>query len=100
MIKSRRGGWAVSFRPTVLAKSDTLERRIQSIVRAIEDGMYNPTMKQRIADLEARTQEFAETLSVLKEPPVVCLQRESPSYAASRLPASKGCLPMKSRLHR
>jgi hypothetical protein len=54
MLKSRRSGWAASFRPTVRVKSDTLKRKIPRIVRGVEDGAYNPTMKQRIADLVTR----------------------------------------------
>jgi hypothetical protein len=54
MMKSLCGGWVVSYRPTVRGKSDILKRKIPSIVRGVEDGAYNPTMKQRIADLVTR----------------------------------------------
>jgi site-specific DNA recombinase len=78
MMKSRCGGWVVSYRPTARGKSDTLKRKIPSIVRSVEDGAYNPTMKQRMADLETGKQELAETLSMAKEPPVVRLHPRVP----------------------
>jgi site-specific DNA recombinase len=54
-------------------ESDKVERKIQGIVRAIEDGMYNSSMKQRMTDLEARKQELAEALSAAEKPPAVRL---------------------------
>jgi DNA invertase Pin-like site-specific DNA recombinase len=39
-----------------------VERKIEGILRAIEDGMYSPAMKERMASLEARRQELRRQL--------------------------------------
>lgn len=41
-------------------KLNAVSRKISAILTAIEDGMYHPSMKQRLADLEAQKLELAK----------------------------------------
>ena len=47
-----------------------VERKIKSILKAVEDGMYNPSMKDRLTDLEARKAELGSTLAAPRPGPL------------------------------
>lgn len=52
-------------------KLAAIERKIAGIVRAIEDGLYQPSMKARLAQLEAeKTEAMAELTAMSVMPPV------------------------------
>jgi site-specific DNA recombinase len=40
-----------------------IQRKIASMIRAIEDGLYQPSMKERMAELEAEKAAFMERLA-------------------------------------
>ncbi|WP_435171285.1 recombinase zinc beta ribbon domain-containing protein [Falsirhodobacter sp. 1013] len=50
-----------------------IETKIASLLRAIEDGMYYPSMKAKMDGLEARKIEFGQTLADRPEPPALRL---------------------------
>ena len=41
----------------------SVERKIEAMLRAIEDGMYNPAMKARMSDLEERQRDIENRLA-------------------------------------
>jgi site-specific DNA recombinase len=50
-----------------------IERKIAGIVRAIEDGAYNPTLTRRLTELEQQKAAAERTLAAAGAPPVVFL---------------------------
>jgi DNA invertase Pin-like site-specific DNA recombinase len=54
-------------------EAEAIERKIASIVTAIEDGMYTPALKDRMKALEARKAEIEATLASARAPSVVRL---------------------------
>jgi site-specific DNA recombinase len=50
-----------------------VRRKIASLIRAIEDGLYQPSMKARMAELEAQKAELEERLAAAPELPKVRL---------------------------
>jgi hypothetical protein len=50
-----------------------IDRRIAGIVRAIEDGAYNPTLTRRLTELEQQKAAAEGTLAAAGGPPVVLL---------------------------
>jgi hypothetical protein len=48
---------------------EAVRRKIASMIRAIEDGMYQPSMKARMAELEAEKAALEERLAAAPEPP-------------------------------
>ena len=58
---------------------DTVRRKIASMIRAIEDGLYQPSMKGRMAELEAEKAALEERLATAPELPKVLLH---PNLAA------------------
>jgi hypothetical protein len=50
-----------------------VERKIEGILRAIEDGMYGPAMKERMASLEGRRQELRQQIEAAPPAPTVRL---------------------------
>jgi len=50
-----------------------VERRIEGMLRAIEDGLYNPSMKDRMAALEERKRILAEEIGLTARDPAVRL---------------------------
>ena len=52
---------------------EVVRRKIGSMIRAIEDGLYQPSMKARMAELEAEHVELEERLSAAPELPKVRL---------------------------
>ena len=58
-----------------------VERKIAAILAAVEDGLYSPSMKQRLTDLEARKQELAANLAATPKAPVRVLPNLAELYA-------------------
>ena len=52
---------------------EAVRRKIASMIRAIEDGLYQPSMKARMAELETDKAALAERLAAAPEPPKVRL---------------------------
>ncbi len=50
-----------------------IEKKIAGIVQAITDGMYHPSMKAKMEELEARKASLATTLAETPEPPALRL---------------------------
>jgi site-specific DNA recombinase len=50
-----------------------VRRKIATMIRAIEDGMYQPSMKARMAELEAEKAMLEERLAAAPEPPKIRL---------------------------
>ena len=50
-----------------------IENRISSMLKAIEDGMYTPSMKGRMEELERKKAELEEALSRAPDPPALHL---------------------------
>ena len=46
-----------------LLAPERVQRKIASMIRAIEDGMYQPSMKERMAELEAEKTVIKERLA-------------------------------------
>ena len=57
---------------------EAVGRKIASMIRAIEDGMYQPSMKQRMAELEAEKAVLQERLAAAPEPPKIRLHPNLP----------------------
>jgi site-specific DNA recombinase len=52
---------------------EAVRRKIASMIRAIEDGLYQPSMKSRMAELEAEKAVLEERLAAVPEPPKIRL---------------------------
>jgi hypothetical protein len=52
---------------------EAVKRKIATIIRAIEDGMYQPSMKERMDELEAEKALLEERLATAPEPPKIRL---------------------------
>jgi DNA invertase Pin-like site-specific DNA recombinase len=52
---------------------EAVRRKIASMIRAIEDGLYQPSMKARMAELETDKAALEERLAEAPEPPTVRL---------------------------
>jgi site-specific DNA recombinase len=52
---------------------EAVRRKIASMIRAIEDGLYQPSMKARMAELETEKAALEERLAAAPEPPKVRL---------------------------
>jgi site-specific DNA recombinase len=59
---------------------EAVHRKIGSMIRAIEDGLYQPSMKARMAELEAERATLEERLAATPEPPKV---RPHPNLAGA-----------------
>ena len=46
----------------------SVERKIESMLKAIEDGMYSPAMKERMAELEGRRSELVSRIEAKPDP--------------------------------
>jgi hypothetical protein len=55
-----------------------VRRKIASMIRAIEDGLYQPSMKARMVELETEKAALEERLAAAPEPPKV---RRHPNLA-------------------
>ena len=60
-----------------------IEKRIKATVDAIADGMYHPSMKEKMDGLEARKKELGTFLANAEEPPPLP-HRRWPTFTASR----------------
>ena len=89
---SRLAKEAVAAQAVLEVRIAKAERKIAMMFRAIEDGLYGPSMNERMAVLEAdKAAAAAELESLLGEPgPVRCTRTCRPSTAA-RSPSSSGC---------
>ena len=56
-----------------------LERKIAGIVKAIEDGAYHPTLKDRLATLEKETEAASARLAAVRPEPVLRLHPGLPA---------------------
>jgi site-specific DNA recombinase len=63
---------------------EAVGRKIASIIRAIEDGMYQPSMKQRMAELETEKAVLQERLAAAPEPPKIRLHPNLPGLYRER----------------
>ncbi|MDR0809376.1 MAG: recombinase family protein [Gemmobacter sp.] len=63
---------------------DKIGKQISQIINAITDGMYHPSMKEKMTGLEARKAELAEKLANSKEPPPL-LHPNMASLSAQRI---------------
>jgi site-specific DNA recombinase len=52
---------------------EAVRRKIATMIRAIEDGMYQPSMKARMDELEAEKAMLEERLASVPEPPKIRL---------------------------
>ena len=60
---------------------DKVGRQISQIIEAITDGMYHPSMKEKMTGLEARKAELAEKLANADEPPPLLHPNMAALYA-------------------
>jgi DNA invertase Pin-like site-specific DNA recombinase len=60
---NRSAAEAEGIRSNATASLATVQRKIDGIMAAIEDGLYQPSMKQRLADLEAEQRSLTARLS-------------------------------------
>jgi len=52
---------------------ESVERKMSGVMKAIEDGMYSPALKERMRELEARKGELAAGLAQPSQAPAVAL---------------------------
>jgi len=64
-----------------------IERKIASIVRAVEDGLYNPAMKERLAALETEKTSIAAELSGMPVPTPIRLHPNLPQLYRQKVEA-------------
>ncbi len=57
---------------------NAIERKIEAVLRAVEDGMYHPTMKARLTALEARKVELGSELAAGASPTVLRVHPKLP----------------------
>ena len=60
---------------------DKVGRQISQIIEAITDGMYHPSMKEKMTGLEARKAELTEKLANADEPPPLLHPNMAALYA-------------------
>ncbi|WP_271180007.1 zinc ribbon domain-containing protein, partial [Paracoccus kondratievae] len=60
---------------------DKISRQISQIIEAITDGMYHPSMKEKMTGLEARKAELTEKLANANEPPPLLHPNMAALYA-------------------
>ncbi len=68
---NRTAAEADGLRATTAAALAALQRRIDGIMTAIEDGLYQPSMKQRLADLGTEKRSLAARVSETTGPAAV-----------------------------
>ena len=66
-----------------VALSD-IARKITSIVRAVEDGLYNSAMKTRLAELEGHKSDLAAALAEISAPSLLRLHPKLPELYRQR----------------
>ncbi|MEO9629637.1 MAG: recombinase family protein [Sulfitobacter sp.] len=62
-----------------------VEKKISSIMAAIEDGMYQPSMKKRMAELEGEKQALTTALEQSPEPPALRLHPSLSDHYRSKI---------------
>ena len=62
-----------------------VRRRIASIVAAVEDGLYNPSMKERLDELETQKAATEAELAAVPEEPKVRLHPDLPKLYAAKV---------------
>jgi site-specific DNA recombinase len=72
---------------------EVVKRKITSMIRAIEDGMYHqPSMKARMADLEAEKAALEQRLASTPEPPKIRLHPNLPGLYREKVAALEQAL--------
>jgi hypothetical protein len=71
-VNRQAAAWSQS-RAQDEGRLEAVRRKIGSMIRAIEDGLYQPSMKGRMAELEAEKAELEQRLAAAPELPKVRL---------------------------
>ena len=71
---------------------EAVRRKIASMIRAIEDGMYHSSMKERMAELEAEKVVLEERLATAPEPPKIRLHPNLPGLYREKVAALEQAL--------
>jgi site-specific DNA recombinase len=71
---------------------ETVRRKIATMIRAIEDGMYQPSMKSRMDELEAEKRVLEERLAAAPEPPKIRLHPNLPGLYREKVAALEQAL--------
>ena len=71
---------------------EAVRRKIASMIRAIEDGMYQSSMKERMAELEAEKVVLEERLATAPEPPKIRLHPNLPGLYREKVAALEQAL--------
>jgi site-specific DNA recombinase len=71
---------------------EAVRRKIASMIRAIEDGLYQPSVKARMADLEAEKAVLEERLAAAPEPSKVRLHPNLPGLYREKMAALEQAL--------
>jgi hypothetical protein len=69
-----------------------VRRKIATIIRAIEDGMYQPSMKERMDELDAEKAMLEERLASAPEPPKIRLHPNLPGLYREKVAALEQAL--------
>ena len=70
---------AVAGRAALEGRLAQVERKIASIIRAVEDGLYQPSMKERMGALEAEKARLVAELAAKADTPPVALHPNLPA---------------------
>jgi site-specific DNA recombinase len=70
---------AVAGRAAVEGRLAQVERKIASIIRAVEDGLYQPSTKERLGALEAEMARLAAERAAKADTPAVALHPNLPA---------------------
>jgi site-specific DNA recombinase len=71
---------------------EVVKRKIATMIRAIEDGMYQPSMKARMDELEAEKAVLEERLAATPEPPKIRLHPNLPGLYREKVAALEQAL--------
>jgi site-specific DNA recombinase len=71
---------------------EAVKRKIASLIRAIEDGLYQPSLKARMAELEAEKAGLEERLASTPEPPKIRLHPNLPGLYREKVAALEEAL--------
>jgi hypothetical protein len=71
---------------------EAVQRKIASMIRAIEDGLYQPSMKARMAELEQEKVTLEERLAAAPEPPNVRFHPNLPALYREKVAALQRAL--------
>jgi site-specific DNA recombinase len=76
----------------LFAAGEAVRRKIAPIIRAIEDDMYQPSMKERMAELEAEKALPEKRLGAAPEPPKIRLHPDLPGLHREKVAALEQAL--------